>query len=76
MIDESDAIRSRKIVKRFLAKLTQKEPQMYYATTSEVARAIQTMIKEHLNRLDIEEQHLVRRLTIKDIEVMLGFSYK
>ena len=76
MIDESDAIKRRKIVKRFLAKLTQQDPQMYYATTSEVARAIQIMIKEHLNRLDIEEQHLVRQLSVRDIEVILGFNYK
>lgn len=76
MIDESDAIKRRKIVKRFLAKLTQQDPQMYYATTSEVARAIQIMIKEHLNRLDIAEQHLVRQLTVRDIEVILGFNYK
>ena len=76
MIDESDAIKRRKIVKRFLAKLTQQDPQMYYATTSEVARAIQIIIKEHLNRLDIEEQHLVRQLSVRDIEVILGFNYK
>lgn len=76
MIEESDAIKRRKIVKRFLAKLTQQEPQMYYATTSEVARAIHTMIKEQTNRLDVEEQMLVRRITQKDIEVMLGFNYK
>lgn len=76
MIEESDAIKKRKIVSRFLAQLTREEPQMYYATTSEVARAIHMMIKEHTNRLDVEEQALIRRMTMKDIEVMLGFQYK
>ncbi len=76
MNEDSDPVKTRKIIKRFLMKLTQEEPQMYYATTSEVARSIQTMIKEHTNRLSVEEQALVRKLTMKDIEVMLGFTLK
>lgn len=76
MIEESDAIKKRKIVSRFLQQLTSEDPQMYYATTSEVARAIYGMIKEHTNRLDVEEQALIRRMTMKDVEVMLGFQYK
>ncbi len=76
MDEDSDPVKKRKIVKRFLMKLTQEEPQMYYATTSEVARSIHLMIKEHTNRLSVEEQALVRKMTMKDIEVMLGFALK
>jgi hypothetical protein len=31
------------------------------------------MIKEHTNRLSVEEQALVRRMTIEEIEGLLGF---
>ena len=76
MNEDSDPVKKRKIVKRFLMQLTKEEPQMYYATTSEVARSIHMMIKEHTNRLSVEEQALVRKMTMKDIEVMLGFTLK
>lgn len=76
MIKESDPITKRKIVDKFLMKLTKEEPQMYYATTAEVARSIHTMIKEHTNRLSAEEQALVRRMTIEEIQAMLGFNLK
>ncbi len=76
MNEDGDPIKKRKIVHRFLTKLTRDEPQMYYATTAEVARSIHLMIKEHTNRLSVEEQALVRKMTIKDIEIMLGFTLK
>ena len=42
-------------------------------TTSEISRSIHTMIKEHTNRLSVEEQALVRRMSIEEIEGLLGF---
>lgn len=76
MIEESDPTKKRKLVNQFLMKLTKEEPQMYYATTAEVARSIHIMLKEHTNRLSVEEQALVRRMTIDDIQGMLGFNLK
>lgn len=76
MIEESDPTKKRKLVNQFLMKLTKEEPQMYYATTAEVARSIHVMLKEHTNRLSVEEQALVRRMTIDDIQGMLGFNLK
>lgn len=76
MNEDSDPVKKRKIVKRFLMQLTRDGPQMYYATTSEVARSIHLMIKEHTNRLSVEEQALVRKMSIDDIKVMLGFALK
>ncbi len=76
MNEDSDPVKKRKIVHRFLAKLTRDEPQMYYATTSEIARSIHLMIKEHTNRLSVEEQALVRGMTMEDIKIMLGFALK
>ena len=76
MTEAHAPIEKRKIVNRFLTLLTEQQPQMYYATTSEVARSIYTMIKEHANRLTVEEQALVRHMTIEEIEALLGFHSK
>ena len=76
MIEENAAIHKRKIVDKFLIKLTKEEPQMYYATTTEIARSLHIMIKEHTNRLSVEEQALVRNMTIEEIQGLLGFHVK
>ncbi|WP_201618131.1 hypothetical protein [Psychrobacter urativorans] len=76
MTEEHASIQKRRIIDRFLMKLTKEEPQMYYATTSEVARSIHTMIKEHTNRLSVEDQALVKHMTIDEIQDMLGFHLK
>ena len=76
MTEAHAPIEKRKIVNRFLTLLTEQQPQMYYATTSEVARSIHTMIKEHANRLTVEEQELTRRMYIEEIEALLGFHTK
>jgi hypothetical protein len=59
-----------------LIKLTKEEPQMYYATTSEIARSLYSMLKEHTNRLTVEEQALIRHMTIEEIQGLLGFHAK
>ena len=73
MIEENAPAEKRKIINKFLTKLTRDEPQMYYATTAEISRSIYMMIKEHTNRLSVEEQALVRGITIEEIEALLGF---
>lgn len=73
MTEENAPEEKRKIVNKFLMTLTKEQPQMYYATTSEISRSIHTMIKEHTNRLSVEEQALVRKITIEEIEALLGF---
>lgn len=76
MTEESDPIKKRKIIDRLLMRLTKEEPQMYYATTSEVSRSIHMMLKEDTNRMSVEDQALVRGMTIEDIQDMLGFNLK
>ena len=76
MTEAHAPIEKRKIVNRFLTLLTKEQPQMYYATTSEISRSIHTMIKEHTKRLTVEEQALVRHMTIEEIEALLGFHSK
>lgn len=76
MTEEHSSAQKRKLINKFLTKLTQEEPQMYYASTAEVARSIHTMIKEHTNRLSVEEQALVRHISIEEIQALLGFHLK
>ena len=76
MTEEHASTQKHKIINKFLIKLTQEQPQMYYATTSEISRSIYTMIKEHTNRLTVEEQALVRHMTIEEIQNLLGFHLK
>ena len=59
-----------------MTKLTREEPQMYYASTSEISRSIYTLIKEHTNRLTVEEQALVRGISVEEIQSILGFNLK
>ena len=76
MTEEHASTQKHKIINKFLIKLTQEQPQMYYATTTEISRSIYTMIKEHTNRLTVEEQALVRHMTIEEIQGLLGFHLK
>lgn len=76
MTEEHASTQKHKLINKFLIKLTQEQPQMYYATTSEISRSIYTMLKEHTNRLTVEEQALVRHMTIEDIQDLLGFHLK
>lgn len=73
MTEEHASIQKRKIIDKFLIKLTKEQPQMYYATTAEVARSIHTMLKEHTNRLSVEDQALVRHMSIEEIQSMMCF---
>ena len=76
MTKERSALEKRKIIDKFLMKLTKEDPQMYYASTSEIARSIHTMIKEHTNRLSVDDQALVRHMTVEEIQGLLGFHLK
>ena len=76
MTEEHASTQKHKLINKFLITLTQEQPQMYYATTSEISRSIYTMIKEHTNRLTVEEQALVRHMTIEEIQGLLGFHLK
>ena len=74
MTDERNTVTKRQIVNRFLELLMNEDPQMYYASTSEVARQLYVMIKEYNNRLSVEEQSVVRGITNEEIESLLGFK--
>ena len=73
MTEKNASDEKRQLINRFLIILTKEQPQMYYAATSEIARSLYKMIKEHTNRLSVEEQALVRRMSMEEIEGLLGF---
>lgn len=76
MTEENNATKKRKILDKFIEKLNREDPQMYYASTSEVARAIHLMVQEHSNRLDVDDQLLVKHMSREEIEMLLGFHEK
>lgn len=64
---------SRQLVERYLNKLSAQDPSLYYTNTSEVARRIHTLLKEQSNQLSVEEQHVVRDLSVEEVAMILGF---
>ena len=73
MSQEHSVHKKHEIVEKLLSKLTQDDPQMYYASTAVVARAIHNMIKEHEAHLHTEEQIIAKHMTIEDIEQTLSY---
>lgn len=74
MKEELRAETKRKIIERFLHQIMQENPSYYYAPTADVAREIHLKIKETLSRLPLEEQLLLRRLSVRDVEVILSLK--
>lgn len=64
----------RQVIERYLQKITNEHPQMYYAATAEIAHAIHEQLKNRINSLDLEEQLQVKNLSVRDIEVILSFK--
>ena len=62
----------RAIVHRCLQSLTETNPQLYYQSTSVIAREIHAAIRRG-DSLDDEERDVVRRLDVRDIEMLLAF---
>lgn len=74
MKEELRAETKRKIIERFLHVVMQENPSFYYAPTADIAREIHMKIKETFSRLPLEEQVLLRRLNVRDIEVILSLK--
>ncbi|WP_296403763.1 hypothetical protein [Psychrobacter sp.] len=56
-----------------MEKLTKTNPNLYYSSTTEIAHALFPFIKEHMNRMPVDEQALFRNITVRDIEMLLSF---
>ena len=68
-----DAERRKKLLQRILSDLTHSRPDLYYQSTSEIARQIAEMIKSG-GRLAADDRALLQRLTQRDIEVLLSLN--
>ena len=65
--------KKRRLVQKYLQQLTKTDTNLYYSSTTEIANALYPMIKEHMNRMPVEEQALFRHITVRDIEMLLSF---
>lgn len=70
---ELDHDKKRRLVEAYLQELTKTDPNLYYSSTTDIAHALYPMIKEHMNRMPVDEQALFRNLTVRDIEMLLSF---
>lgn len=69
----TQAERRRDVVKRSLEALMRSNPQLYYQPTAEVARAIHEDIENGSDGLSAEDREAVKKLSARDIEVILAF---
>lgn len=70
---ELDHDKKRRLVEAYLQELTKTDPNLYYSSTTDIAHALYPMIKEHMNRMPVDEQALFRNITVRDIEMLLSF---
>ncbi|MEM6680462.1 MAG: hypothetical protein AAF675_21555 [Pseudomonadota bacterium] len=68
---ETDAERQKALLRRLVETLNQDKPELYYQSTSEIARQIQRHIAEK-GTLNADERELMARLSQRDIEVLLS----
>lgn len=74
MAEVLNAAVKRQVIDRFLQQIMREHPDYYYAPTVDIARAIESRIKADFNRLSIEEQVLFKRITVRDIEILLSIQ--
>lgn len=70
---ELEADKKRRILQVYLNKLMKSSPNLYYSPTADVARELHLLLKEHKNRMPVDEQLLFKNLSVRDVEVMLSF---
>lgn len=70
---ELDNDKKKRLVQQYLQKLIKTDPNLYYSSTTDIARSLHPMIKEHMNRMPVDEQALFKNVTVRDIEMLLSF---
>ena len=74
MTEQLNSVEQRKIINNLLEQVMQNHPDVYYAPTTDVARMIHTRLQETLSRMSIEDQLLMKKVTTRDIEIMLSLN--
>lgn len=68
-----DSERQKKLLYRILDDLTRSRPDLYYQSTSEIARQIAETIRTG-GRLSADDRALLKKLSQRDIEVLLSLN--
>lgn len=64
----------RKLVNDFLRKVMDDNPDYYYSPTTEIAREIHNRISLEISRLPIDDQVLLKKIQVRDIEIILSYK--
>ena len=65
------AEKRKKLITRIVSELSQSDPDLYYRSTSEISRQIETYTKEG-NQLNADEIELLEGLGYRDIQALLS----
>ncbi|MEM9332602.1 MAG: hypothetical protein AAGA53_14835 [Pseudomonadota bacterium] len=68
---ETDAEKQKVILRRLVDDLNKTNPDLYYQTTSQIARLVQQRIADR-SALNADEHKLMVRLSSRDIEILLS----
>lgn len=74
MAEKLDADKTKHIIESLMHNVMSEDPNYYYAPTTEVARAIHNAIQRNTHALVLDDQKLVKHLTVRDIRVILSFQ--
>lgn len=70
---ELESERQKKLLRRIVDDLTSSRPDLYYQSTSEIARQIAELIKSG-GRLAADDRALLQKLSQRDIAVLLSLN--
>ncbi len=65
--------RQKKLLRRVLEDLTKSRPDLYYQSTSEIARQIAELIRTG-GHLSADDRALLQKLSQRDIAIMLSLN--
>ncbi|MEM7747795.1 MAG: hypothetical protein AAF346_06050 [Pseudomonadota bacterium] len=68
-----DSERQKKLLRRLVEDLTNSRPDLYYQSTSEIARQIAELIKSG-GHLSADDRALLQKLSQRDIAVLLSLN--
>ncbi|WP_223789618.1 hypothetical protein [Marinicella meishanensis] len=74
MSEKLNSIEKQKIIDTLLEQVMQDNPGLYYAPTTDVARKIHEQLQLSMNRLSIEDQLLMKKVSIREIEIILSLN--
>jgi BMFP domain-containing protein YqiC len=74
MTEQLNSVEKRKIINGLLEQVMQKHPDLYYSPTTEVARMVHEQLQSTMSRLPIEDQMLMKKVSVRDVEIILSLN--